>query len=335
MPDECPGVDPVAERPAAGDVVGTSRAMREVFSFVSKVAPWRDPILILGESGVGKELLARAIHMHSPWHDEPFVPVDCASLTPALIESELFGHTRGAFTGAVESRQGLLASARRGTVFLDEIGELLLELQSRLLRALQEHEVRPVGSEARRHLESRIVASTNQDLKGAVARGVFRKDLYFRLNVLTVELPPLRARKSDIPALVRHFLARHGAESRGFGGVSDGAMSRLLAYDWPGNVRELENCVRRALVLGSGPEIQAKDLPSSVLYAVGDSPSLRTGVVSLRELERRAILRALDSARGDRLQAAMLLGISKTTIYRKLKQYEAEDGSPQPPPVRH
>jgi two-component system response regulator HydG len=284
-------------------------------------------VLILGESGVGKELLARAIHAGSPWHDEPFVPVDCGSLTPTLIESELFGHARGAFTGAIQSRQGLLASAGQGTVFLDEIGELPLQLQSRLLRALQEQEIRPVGSNSRKHLESRIIASTNQDLKEAVTLGAFRKDLYFRLNVLAIELPPLRLRKNDIPALVRHFIARHCAEAKAFAGVSAEAMSKLMAYDWPGNVRELENCVRRALVLGPGPEIQVKDLPTSVLYAVRATPSPGSGVLSLRELERRAILQALESARGDRLRAAMLLGISKTTIYRKLKEYKLEDPS--------
>lgn len=308
-----------------GNMVGSSLQMREVYSFIGRVASSRHPVLILGETGTGKELVARAIHRQGPWREAPFVPVDCGSLAAPLIESELFGHVRGAFTGAARSRDGLLASAGQGTLFLDEIGELAIELQSRLLRTLQEREFRPVGSNARRHLLSRVIASTNQNLGEAAKRHSFRKDLYFRLNVLSVELPPLRVRKADIPALVHHFMALHGGETKAFVGASDQAMSKLMAYDWPGNVRELENCVRRALVLGSGPEIDVKDLPSSILYSAAAISPDRNGPEPLRELERRAICDAVQSTGGDCLRAAQLLGISKTTIYRRLKQYKLED----------
>jgi DNA-binding NtrC family response regulator len=306
------------------NLVGTSPRMQKVYRLISKAASQRHPVLILGESGTGKELVARAIHAYSPWRDKPFVPVDCGALAPTLIESELFGHVRGAFTGATHNRQGLLASARGGTVFLDEIAELPVELQAKLLRALQEREIKPIGSNERTRVEARIIAATNQDIEAAIKRGSVRKDLYFRLNVVSVKMPPLRERKSDIPALVHFFIERHAEEESRVADISNEAMTRLMNYNWPGNVRELENCIQRALVLGAGPVIKAKDLPSSVLYQVG--PSAEGPEVSpLEELERRAILKALRTTGGDRLRAAKMLGIGKTTIYRKLKEYGLEN----------
>jgi len=308
-----------------GNLIGTSAKMQKIYRLILKVAPKRHPVMVTGESGTGKELVARAVHNYSPWRDKPFVPVDCGGLTPTLIESELFGHVRGAFTGATQTRPGLLATARGGTVFLDEIAELPVELQVKLLRALQEREIKPLGTNERTRLDARIIVATNQDLEAAIKRGTFRKDLYFRLHVVSIRIPPLRERKSDIPALAHYFMDRYGGESAATG-ISYEAMSRLMSYDWPGNVREIENCVQRALALGSGPQIQVRDLPSNLLYRVGRE-GIGGDVLSLKELERKAILQALDAARGDRVRAAKLLGIGKTTIYRKLKEFGIEEES--------
>ncbi|MHB8655247.1 MAG: sigma-54-dependent transcriptional regulator [Terriglobia bacterium] len=303
-------------------LVGSSAGMQKVFRLILMAASKRQPVLILGESGTGKELVARAIHAQSPWKDKPFVPVDCGALTPTLIESELFGHVRGAFTGASQARQGLLASARGGTVFLDEIAELPLELQGKLLRALQEHEVRPIGGNEWTRLDARIIAATNQDVLAAIKRGSVRKDLYFRLNVVSIKMPPLRERKNDIPFLVNDFIERHSGGENVITGISYDAMTRMINYSWPGNVRELENCIQRALVLGAGPLLQVKDLPSAVLFPsqVGDGE-----VLSLKDVERQAIMQALEATGGERQQAAKKLGIGKTTIYRKLKEFGLED----------
>jgi DNA-binding NtrC family response regulator len=309
-----------------GNLTGSSSGMQKIYQMILRVAPKRHPVLILGESGTGKELVARAIHGYSSVRDHPFVPVDCGSLTPTLIESELFGHVRGAFTGAHQSRTGLLAAAGGGTVFLDEVGELPVELQAKLLRALQEHEIRPIGSNETYPLLARVIAATNRDLEKEIAEGRFRDDLYFRLNVVSILIPPLRMRKSDIPALVQLFLARHGAAAEGVTGFDPKALERLMAYHWPGNVRELENCVQHAIAMGSGPLLDVEDLPAAVLRQVaaagnGDSPD------TLQEIERRAIINALDAVSGDRVRAAKLLGIGKTTIYRKLKEYGLSDES--------
>ena len=248
------------------NLIGTSPKMQKVYRLILKVAPKRHPVLILGESGTGKELAARAIHAYSPWNKKPFMPVDCGALTPALIESELFGHVRGAFTGAVQSRQGLLAAAEGGSVFLDEIAELPVEVQAKLLRVLQEREIKPIGSNLRTPLDARIIAATNQDVQTAIRRGGFRKELFFRLDVVSIKLPPLRERKSDIPLLVHYFIERHSGSEGNITGISADAMTRLMSYDWPGNVRELENCVQRSLALGSGSIIQVRDLPSNLLH---------------------------------------------------------------------
>jgi len=310
-------------RQGLGTLVGASAKMQKVYGMILKVATKRHPVLVLGESGTGKELVARAIHSYGPWRHLPFVPIDCGALSSTLIESELFGHVRGAFTGANQNRSGLLVAGGKGTVFLDEIAELPVELQSKLLRAIQEREVRPVGSNQRMPLEARIIAGTNQHLEGAITRGTFRKDLFFRLNVVSIKLPPLRDRKNDIPLLVHHFVDRYGGAAGGIKEISYEAMSRLMSYEWPGNVRELENCIQRALALGSPPEIQLRDLPSNLLYAMQNEGGKKP-FSTLREVERDAIRQALELTGGDRLRAAKLLGIGKTTVYRKIKEYDLE-----------
>jgi DNA-binding NtrC family response regulator len=310
-------------RPGFSDLIGVSPKMQRVYRLIEKVSQHTYPVLILGESGTGKELVARSIHFLGPRQNRPFVPVDCSALAPTLIESELFGHVRGAFTGATHSKQGLMESADAGTLFLDEIGDLPVDLQAKLLRAIQEKEVRPVGSTDRVSISTRMIAATNRDLESAVREGKFRQDLFFRLNVVQIKLPPLRERKSDIPLLVNHFLEKFQEADRQVRTISEDAMARLLIYDWPGNVRELENVIERGLALGSGPILQVGDLPTTLHYGTAERIPQNDGVVPLEELERRAILRALREAGGDKLAAARLLGIGKTTLYRKLKEYEA------------
>src|SRR5579864_4647222 len=322
-----------------GSLIGASEVMQAVYRTILRVAGKRHPVLILGESGTGKELVARAIHAYSPWHDKPFVPIDCGALPPTLIESELFGHVRGAFTGADQSRQGLLAAAQGGTLFLDEIAELPVGLQAKLLRALQEREFKAIGSNTPTRLEARILAATNQDLEPAIQQGTFRTDLYYRLNVVAIKIPPLRERRGDIPALANRFIDRHRGDDSPIQGISYDALTRLMAHGWPGNVRELENCIQHALAMGASPEIEVSDLPAnlanvaSTATAAGKSPAggSDADVPSLEQLERRAILRALEETGGDRLRAAKLLGIGKTTIYRKLKEYGLENAPETPP----
>lgn len=321
-----------------GDIIGRSPEMEKLYRLIQKVARSVYPILIYGESGTGKELVARSIHYLGPNKDEPFIPVDCGSLVPTLIESELFGHVKGAFTGAGRSKDGLLSTAEGGTVFLDEIGELPVDLQSKLLRALQEKEIRPVGSNRRIRINVRILAATHRDLEAAVQQGTFRKDLYFRLNVVNLRIPPLRERKQDIPLLVAHILERIKEQSHTEKVITDEAMRRLMEYDWPGNVRELENCLERAFTLSSGPVLQVIDLPGHMQtipeqsVSTAASPPLarlaeEASVVPIARLEKEAILSTLNKLKGDRLLAARLLGIGKTTLYRKLKEYQDENGS--------
>ncbi|MFZ0038130.1 MAG: sigma-54 dependent transcriptional regulator, partial [Candidatus Acidiferrales bacterium] len=274
--------------------------------------------------GTGKELVARSIHYLGARQHKPFVPVDCSALTPTLIESELFGYVKGAFTGAVQNKQGLLEAADSGSLFLDEIGDLPVDLQAKLLRALQEREIKPVGSTERVTISARVIAATNRDLEGAVRNGSFRQDLFFRLNVVQIKLPPLRERKTDIPLLVNAFLEKFSQAGARAHTIAADAMARLIAYDWPGNVRELENAIERAVALSSGPFLQIADLPSNLQFGTSDRFPEKDEVLPLDELERRAILRALRESGGDKLAAARLLGIGKTTLYRKLKQYEAQ-----------
>jgi DNA-binding NtrC family response regulator len=311
-------------KPGFGGMIGVSAKMQRVYKMIEKVSQHEYPVLILGESGTGKELVAKSIHYSGIRKERPFAPVDCSSLVPTLIESELFGYVKGAFTGAMQSKQGLLEAAQGGTLFLDEIGDMPVDLQAKLLRALQEREVKPVGSTERRHINIRIIAATNRDLESAIRTGGFRQDLYFRLNVVQIKLPPLRERKSDIQLMVISFLEKfsdpHGPPRT----ISDDAMRRLIAYDWPGNVRELENAIERAVAMGSGPIVHVGDLPSNLHYPSSERVPDKDELLPMEELERRAILRTLRETGGDKLAAARMLGIGKTTLYRKLKQYQME-----------
>ena len=309
-------------RPGFGELVGVSAKMQRVYQLIEKVGPHTCPVLILGESGTGKELVARSIHFSSSRRERPFVPVDCSALVPTLIESELFGYVKGAFTGATQSRHGLLEAAAGGTLFLDEIGDLPIDLQAKLLRALQEREIKPVGSNERVTIDVRVIAATNRDLEDAIRKNQFRQDLFFRLNVVQVKLPPLRDRKNDIPMLVNCFLEKFSPQQRPVRSVSEDAMSRLMAYDWPGNVRELENAVERAVALGTGQIVGLNDLPTNLQHGIFERRMGMDDLVPLEELERRAIFRALRETGGDKMAAARLLGIGKTTLYRKLKEYE-------------
>jgi two-component system response regulator AtoC len=303
-------------------IVGSSAKIQDVLRMVARLKDNRTPVLIAGESGTGKELVARAIHFRGPLAQCPFVAVDCGSLVPTLMESELFGHEKGSFTGALKNKAGLFQAANGGTIFLDEIGELPLEMQAKLLRVLQEKEVRPVGSNERVPLDVRVIAATNRDLEAAYRAGTFRKDLYFRLNVVTVHLPSLRERRSDIPLLAHYFLDRYApGESIQ---VTPAVMKSLLQYDWPGNVRELENCIARAVTLGDRRLIDVGDLPPSILDGEeagdgADSSALST--TALSEMERMTILRVFEQVQGDKVLAGRLLGISRATLYRKLKRY--------------
>jgi two-component system response regulator HydG len=306
-----------------GNIIGRAAEMDELYRIIGKAAKSAHSVLILGETGTGKEMVARAIHHSGPFRDQPFVPVDCGSLAPTLIESELFGYVKGAFTGAMQSKPGLLAIAEGGTVFLDEVGELSVDLQAKLLRALQEKEIRPVGSTKQVPINVRILAATNRDLEQAVGQGEFRRDLYFRLNVLSLRIPPLRDRRDDIPVLATSFVERVSRASGVTHTLSDDAIKALVAYGWPGNVRELENCIERCCAMNSGPVIHMTDLPSSIRGVPGlpmnGGPDGR--IEPIAALEKQAILGAIAQLDGDKLTAAKLLGIGKTTLYRKLKEY--------------
>jgi DNA-binding NtrC family response regulator len=311
-------------RQGFGSLIGKSAEMERIYRIITKAAQSTHPVLIMGESGTGKELVARSIHYSGPNRDKPFIPIDCGSLVPTLIESELFGYVRGAFTGAVRSKEGLFSVANGGTVFLDEIGELPVDLQAKLLRAIQEHEIRPVGSTKRVPIDVRILAATNRDLEAEVAEGNFRRDLYFRLNVLTLRIPPLRDRRQDIPLLVEHFIEHMARTSSLHKSISEDAMKALLGYDWPGNVRELENCIERTWALSSGPTLGFPDLPTYIKNTHEQKKAIEAigpKILPLVDLERKAILEAIEQLHGDKLLAAKLLGIGKTTLYRKLKEY--------------
>jgi DNA-binding NtrC family response regulator len=315
----------IRTRQGFGNIIGRAPEMEKLYRIIAKASQSSHPVLILGESGTGKELVAKSLHFTGPNRTKPFIPVDCGSLVPTLIESELFGHVRGAFTGATNPKDGLLAIADGGTIFLDEIGELSVDLQAKLLRAIQEKEIRPVGSVRRIPINVRILAATNRDLEVAVTQGGFRRDLFFRLNVLTLRIPPLRERRQDIPLLVAHVLDRVGRDNGTVKTISDEALKVLLSYDWPGNVRELENCLERACALSSADEIQVRDLPTRVYSApaelLGVTSPGNGGILPIAELEKVNILNALAQVNGDKMLAARLLGIGKTTLYRKLKEY--------------
>ena len=310
-----------------GNIIGSAPEMEKIYRIIGKAAHSNHPVLILGESGTGKELVARSIHFSGPYRDKPFIPVDCGSLVPTLVESELFGYVKGAFTGASQTKDGLLSIAQGGTIFLDEIGELPIDLQAKLLRAIQEKEIRPVGSTRRIPIDVRILAATNRDLEHAVSQGTFRKDLYFRLNVLSVKIPPLRERRQDIPLLVGHFLDRLSREAGMERMLTDDAMKALLAYDWPGNVRELENCLERSCAMTTAPLMQLRDLPTYIHGMPAEQPGsvrVQRKIMPMAELEKQTIMSALAQLNGDKLLAARLLGIGKTTLYRKLKEYSSQ-----------
>jgi DNA-binding NtrC family response regulator len=316
---------------AVHGIIGNSTGIQNVLRLISRLKDTRTPVLISGESGTGKELVARALHFRGTMANLPFVAVDCGSLVPTLIESELFGYEKGAFTGALRSKSGLLQSADTGTIFFDEVGELPLEMQAKLLRFLQEKEIRPVGSNQRIKVDVRIMAATNRDLDVEYKKGTFRKDLYFRLNVVTISLPPLRERRSDIPILTAFFLERL-APGRGVQ-VSSNAMKALLAYDWPGNVRELENCLERAVALGDQRIIEINDLPPAIAHSEVQAEALDSQEFSgtdLEDIERATIKRVFSHVKGDKALAGKMLGISRATLYRKLKRYNI--GAREEPP---
>jgi len=318
----------LGRRYSFSEIIGTSEALQRVFRLVEKVAATNTNVLIEGESGTGKELIARAIHHNSARADRPFVAINCGALPETLLESELFGHTKGAFTGATAARPGLFRSAEGGTVFLDEIGEITPAMQVRILRAVQEHEVTPVGSSAPVPFDARLICATNRDLEKEVAGGRFREDLYYRLNVIELHLPPLRERREDIPLLARHFITRTAREQQqNEKAVEPAALTALLNYHWPGNVRELQNAIERAFTL-SGDRVDLDSLPPRVREAaskispesIRDPDGLRP---TLAEIERRYILETLAAVNEDKTRAANILGIDLSTLYRKLKRYDA------------
>ncbi|HEX7896433.1 MAG TPA: sigma-54 dependent transcriptional regulator [Planctomycetota bacterium] len=308
------------ERYSPRNLVGLSSPMRRCAEIIDRVRREDCNVLLLGESGTGKELLARSIHYDGTRHERLFVPIDCGAIAPSLLESELFGHERGAFTGAHTRKAGLFEIATGGTVFLDEVGEIPLELQPALLRAIETKEIRPVGATSYRAVDVRILAATNRPLERMVAEGRFRRDLYYRLNTVTVPIPPLRDRRDDIPLLVDHFLRDFAAKgSRAVTGLSRDALRALEIYDWPGNVRELRHAIERACALGRGEEIGVDDLPPDVLRDPGtqeDGP-----VRSIADMEREALEKLLRQYEGDTARAAQILGIDRSTLYRKVKRW--------------
>ena len=311
-----------AVAPGRTGIVAQSPGMRRTLDLVLRAAPADTPVLVLGESGTGKELIARALHAAGPRRDRPFVAVNCSAIPETLLESQLFGHRRGAFTDAREDRRGLFQEADGGTILLDEIGDMAPALQAKLLRVLQEKEVRPLGAAAPEPVDVRVIAATHRDLEALCAEGRFRHDLYYRLNVIAVRVPPLRERPEDLLPLVAHFLAKHGRRlGRPDVTISLEAMELIRRHTWPGNVRELENAIERALVLGRGAVVHVEDLPDDLRQSLLGAPD--TGPVRLlADLEREQIIRALRAARGNKTAAARLLGLDRKTLYRKLEVYE-------------
>ena len=313
-----------------GGLIGVSPGMRSIHSLIEIAVAHAFPVVILGETGTGKELVAHCIHSSGPRKNSPFIPVDCSSLVPTLIESELFGYVRGAFTGAAHDRKGLFEAAHTGTLFLDEIGELPKELQAKLLRVVQERAVRRVGSSETKPIDARIIVATNRNLKRAVQEGVFREDLYYRLNVFNVTMPPLRDRKMDIPLLVTAFLTKHADPTRQITSIGQSLWTAAMSYDWPGNVRELENFVERCIALGSGPILEDEDR-RMILKQTGENlirdDAARLSVKNdrtepLHVMEQRMICRVMAETSGNMYDAARILGIGRTTLYRKLAEYK-------------
>jgi len=320
-------------------IIGTSSALRETAELIRRVAATDTTVLVTGESGTGKELVARAIHELSPRRDAPFVAVNCAAMPAPLLESELFGHVRGAFTDAKRSRAGLFIQAGSGTILLDEVGEMPLEMQVKLLRALQERHVRPVGGDEEVPFEARLIASTNRDLETEVEERRFREDLFYRINVVAIPVPPLRARTGDIVLLANHFVERAATRNaKAVRGISRGACELLMNYDWPGNVRELENCMERAVAICTGDEIRVEDLPQKIQEHVSSRIVLSTDspadLVTLEEMELRYVRQVLGAVGGNKTQAARLLGIDRRSLYRRLEEPRHVDSS-HDKPTRH
>jgi DNA-binding NtrC family response regulator len=314
------------ERYQLENIVGRSHSMLEVYKVIARVASSSSTVMIQGESGTGKELIAKAIHYNSPWADSPFVVVDCGALTETLLESELFGHVRGAFTGAVASKKGLLEDADGGTCFLDEVGGIGSTLQAKLLRFLQEREIKRVGSTDSVRLNVRVIAATNRDLETLVREGKFREDLFYRLSVVAIPLPPLRERKDDIPLLAEHFLAKYARQNKKqISHISPEAMVLLCAHDWPGNVRELEHVIERGVALTGSPVLLPEDLPAKLRKEAGEAASSGQSL-TLRELERQHIQRMLRVAGGNKTLAAQLLGVHRRTLYRLAERYQIDLG---------
>ena len=311
-------------------LIGESKAMLALRGLLAKVADTESSVLVTGESGTGKEIAARALHAQSRRKDGPFVAINCAAVPEALLEAELFGHDKGAFTDAKSARPGLFKQADGGTLFLDEIGDMPLSLQPKLLRALEQRAVRPIGAQAETPFDTRLIAATHRDLATATTEGKFREDLYYRINVIELNLPALHARGSDVLLLAQHFVREFGERAhKAVNGLSPGAAERLLAYVWPGNVRELRNCIERAVALTQFEQITVDDLPerirkyhSSFVVVASDDP---TELVPIEEVERRYILRVLESVHGNKTSAARILGLDRVTLYRKLERYREKN----------
>jgi len=317
----------------ASGLIGRNAEMLSIYKMIGCVSDAKAPVLITGESGTGKELIARAIHSNGPRQNEPFVAVNCGALAEALLESELFGHMKGSFTGAISNKRGIFELAQRGTVFLDEISETSVGLQVKLLRVLQEREVLPVGGDAAIKVGARVIAACNQDLDSLCENGSFRRDLFYRLNVINIHVPPLRERRDDIPLLIAHFLRKH-ATSHQPPIIEDETLALLTSYTWPGNVRELENVIERAITLNRSGRITPEDLPARVrsnqpkavdgVQTLDDLASLFADMPSLDEVERRYLLHILEATGGNRSRAAEIIGISRRTIYRMAERFGIE-----------
>jgi len=321
----------VEQTRSRGDLIGASPSMQQVYTLIDQVSGTDATVLITGESGTGKEVVARTVHEKSKRKDGPFIAINCAAVPEQLLESELFGHAKGAFTDAKQSRQGLFQQAHGGSLFLDEIGEMALSLQPKLLRALQERKVRPVGAESELSTDVRLITATNRELEDMVEAKAFREDLYYRINVIHIPLPPLRARGGDVLLLAHHILRHHAAVfDKKVIGLSTAAAERMMAYDWPGNVRELGNCLERAVALAHFEEIQVEDLPDKIRNQQsrrnpGMSGNELPELLTLEEVERRHVLRVLEACHGNRTDAAKILGLDRKTLYRKLLRWGVGD----------
>ncbi len=321
----------VASTRGRGDLVGASPVMQTTYTLIDQVSATDATVLITGESGTGKEVVAREVHNRSRRKDAPFVAINCAAVPEALLESELFGHAKGAFTDAKQSRQGLFAQAQGGTLFLDEIGEMAISMQPKVLRAIQERKIRPVGGESEISIDVRLITATNRDLEEMVEAKAFREDLYYRINVIHIPLPPLRARGGDVLLLAQHMLRQYAALfDKKVMGLSPAAAERLVGYDWPGNVRELGNCLERAVALAHFDEIQVDDLPDKIRNrssprATNINSNELPELLTLEEIERRHTLRVLEACKNNRTDAAKILGLDRKTLYRKLLRWGMND----------